>query len=397
MRRAASVTLVVVLIASACGDDAGSAVSTAATTTVPITTSSTTTTATTTTTTTVPTGPAFISKGDRGPYVMALQTLLNCAGYGDLTADGVFGDLTAAAVEKAQAAAARQLTGEPDAETFALLARACDREDEVAFSDESLSATVVGNVATGDVDRFSLQMQAGQVLTLEADPSTNLRVEGADGSSVASEAGGLVFESQLTQGYTVIVSATEPTTYLLEIGLSAAETTPTTEVSSTTVAPEPFNAADWIGMEWSGDPPGGLVTFPGATDCVGEPSGSVCHDYYAIVVSYPGSFTSSGADNPVEAMAWLNHSTGVYVGDQLVWEIVDAKVFEAPIGDLVLNVCSPPGEERFVLAFADIVRGTVTGAIEWDREAGAISVIPPDRIQCVDGAGDTIAVGPGFG
>jgi len=396
VQRVAGVMLVFALIASACGDDAGSAPTTAAATTVPVTTSSTTTT-TTTTTTTVPSGPAFVSKGDRGPYVVALQTLLNCAGYGDLTADGVFGDLTAAAVEKAQAAAARQLTGEPDVETFALLARACDRDEEVDFADDPLSATVVGNVATGDVDRFSLQMQAGQVLTLDTGASVHLRVEGAGGGSVSSEDGGLVFESPLTQGHTIIVSATEPTTYLLEIGLSPAETTPTTEAPGTTVAPDPFNAADWIGMEWSGDPPDGLVAFPGATDCIGEPSGSVCHDYYAIVVAHPGSFTSSGADNPVEAMAWLTHDTGAYLGDHVVWKIVDAKVFEAPIGDLVLNVCRPPAEERFVLAFADINRGTVTGAIEWDWEAGDISLIPPDRIVCVDGAGDTIAVGPGFG
>jgi peptidoglycan hydrolase-like protein with peptidoglycan-binding domain len=329
--------------------------------------------------------------------VVALQTLLNCAGYGDLTADGVFGDLTATAVEKAQAAAARQLTGEPDVETFALLARACDREEEIAFGDDSLSAIVVGNVASGDVDRFSLQMQAGQVLTLEADPSVHLRVEGADGRSVSSDDGGLMSESPLTQGYTIIVSATEPTTYLLEIDLSAPETTPTTEASGTTVAPEPFNAADWIGMEWSGDPPDGLVSFPGATDCIGEPSGSVCHDYYGIVVAWPGSFTSSGADNPIEAMAWLTRNTGVYMGDHAVWEIVDAVVFEAPIGDRVLNECRPQAEERNLLAFVDIIRGTVTGAIEWDIEAGDISVIPPDRIVCIDGAGDTIAVGPGFG
>lgn len=396
MRRVASVALAVALVSSACGDDGGSASTIAAATTVPVTTSSTTTT-TTTTTTTMPTGPAFISKGDRGPYVVALQTLLNCAGYGDLTADGVFGDLTAAAVEKAQAAAARQLTGEPDVETFALLARACDREEEITFGGGPGSAIVAGNVATGDVDRFSLQMQAGQVLTLEADPSLHLRVEAAAGSSVSSQDGRLVFESPLTQGYTIIVSATEPTTYLLEIDLAGGETTSTTGASSTTVAPKPFNAADWIGMEWSGDPPDGLVGFPGATDCIGEPSGSECHDYYAIVVALPGSFTSSGADNLIEAMAWLTRNTGVYVGDHPVWKIVDAVVFEAPIGDRVLNECHPQAEERNLLAFVDIIQGTVTGAIEWDIEAGDISVIPPDRVVCVDGAGDTIAVGPGFG
>ncbi len=397
MRRVASMALVGVLTFSACGDDAESVLTTAVATTVPATTSSTTTTTTTATTTTMPTGPAFISKGDRGPYVVALQTLLNCAGYGDLAADGVFGDLTAAAVEKAQAAAARQLTGEPDIETFALLARACDREEEVPFSGGSRSAIVAGNVATGDVDRFSLQMQAGQVLTLEADASVHLRVEAAAGSSISSQDGRLVLESPLTQGYTIIVSATEPTTYLLEIDLAGGETTSTTEASGTTVAPKPFNAADWIGMEWSGDPPDGLVSFPGATDCIGEPPGSECHDHYAIVVARPGSFTSSGADNPIEAMAWLTLNTGDYVGDHPVWKIVDAVVFEAPIGDRVLNECHPQAGERNLLAFVDIIQGTVTGAIEWEIEAGDISVIPPDRVVCVNGAGDTIAVGPGFG
>jgi len=256
---------------------------------------------------------------------------------------------------------------------------------------------VAGNVATGDADQFSLEMQAGQVLTLDADPSVQLRVEGADGSSVTSDDGGLLFESPRTQGYTIIVSATEPTTYLLEIDLSATETTPTTEAPATTVAPVPFNAADWIGMQWSGDPPGGLQHFDGASDCIGEPSDSECHDYYGFVVARPGSFTSSGADNPIEAMAWLTRSTGVYVDDHVVWEIVDAVVFEAPIGDTVLNDCHPQAEERNLVAYADLVRGTITGAIEWDMEAGEISVIPADRIVCVNGAGDTIAVGPGFG
>jgi len=397
MRRTASLMLVMTLIAVGCGDDAGSVSTVAVTTASSTTTSTPTSTTSSTTTTTMPTGPAIISKGDRGPYVVALQTLLNCAGYGDLTADGVFGDLTAAAVENAQAAAARQLTGEPDAETFALLARACDREEEVPFADGSESAAVAGNVATGDVDRFSLQMQAGRMLTLDADPSVQLWVEGADGGSVSSEDGHLVFETPLTQGYTIIVSATDPTTYLLEIDVSGAETTPTTEAPATTVAPVPFNAADWIGMEWSGDPPGGLQHFDGASDCIGEPSESECHDYYGFVVARPGSFTSSGADNPIEAMAWLTRSTGVYVDDHVVWEIVDAVVFEAPIGDTVLNDCHPQAEERNLVAYADLVRGTITGAIEWDIGAGEISVIPADRIVCFDGAGDAIAVGPGFG
>jgi hypothetical protein len=63
----------------------------------------------------------------------------------------------------------------------------------------------------------------------------------------------------------------------------------------------------------------------------------------------------------------------------------------------VLNTCTLFEGARPVVAYADLVRGTVTGAVAWDWQAGKMSVIPADRVQCVDGAGDVVAVGPGFG
>ncbi len=96
-------------------------------------------------------------------------------------------------------------------------------------------------------------------------------------------------------------------------------------------------------------------------------------------------------------VAGIGAGRGALADDQAVWEIVDAEVFEAPIGDLVLNICFLPEENRPVVAFADMVKGTVTGALRWDWEAAAMSVIPPDRVQCVDGAGSVVDVGPGFG
>ena len=392
MRHGALLALVMALVTAGCGDETTPVLETAPTTTT-TTTTSTTTSTTTTTTTTIPSGPAIIGDGDRGIYVEALQTLLNCAGYGTLVADGVFGDKTAAAVGRAQGAFAKEPTGEPDEETFALISRECERTELLDLGGGG-STEFVGNVADGDDDRFSVGVQEGSVLTIEADTPLSLRVEGEDGSSLSTDNGRLVYESQVAQLATIVVGASASTTYLIRVDLAAAGEG---EAAEATVIEGDFNADDWIGMEWSGDLPGGLVDFHGSSDCLSEASGSDCYAYYGTIVARPGSFTRSGADNPIEAMAWLLRDTGILVDSQPVWEIVDAAVFEAPIGDGVLNDCYPQGGERSLVAFADLARGTVTGAVQWDWVIQEIRVIPPDGVVCINGAGDHIAVGPGFG
>ncbi|MBU1494124.1 MAG: hypothetical protein KJ956_09165, partial [Actinobacteria bacterium] len=228
-----------------------------------------------------------------------------------------------------------------------------------------------------------------------ADTALSLRAEGEDGTSFGTESGRLVYESVTAQLVTLLVGATPPTTYLLRIDL--APPAPGIGGTTSTAVEGDFDADDWIGMEWSGDPPGGLQDYQGSTSCPELPADSACHDYYGTVITRPGLFTESGADNRVEAMAWLLHNTGTLVDDQAVWKIVDAVVFEAPIGDRVLNTCTLFEGARPVVAYADLVGGTVTGALAWDWEAEKMSLIPADRVRCFDGAGDVIAVGPGFG
>jgi len=233
------------------------------------------------------------------------------------------------------------------------------------------------------------------VLTLKSDRALLLRVEGEDGVALDTDNGQLVYESPAAQLATIVVGASAPTTYLLTVDLAPpGEGGDDTEAA---VVEGVFVAEDWIGMDWSGDPPGGLVDFNGASDCQGEPAGSDCSAYYGTIIARPGSFTGSGADNPVEAMAWLLRNTGALVNDHAVWEIVDAVVLEAPIGDVVLNECYPQGGDSNLVAYADLTKGTVTGAVQWDWVTQEITVIPPDRVVCVNGAGDHIAVGPGFG
>lgn len=391
MRRPVAMVTVLVLVAAACGDAAAPVPESIATTSITTTTTSTTT--TTTTTTTLPSGPVFIREGDRGVEVVALQTLLTCAGYATLVADGVYGGKTAAAVRAAQAALSKEQTGEPDEETFSSISRECDRTELLDLEGDG-STTLMGNAADGDDDRFTVGVQTGSVLTVETDAAVSLRVDGEDGGSLSSQDGRLVYESPAAQLATIAVSATVPTTYLLSVDLAPPGANAGGEAA---VVEGPFDAADWVGMDWSGDPPGGLVDFQGAFDCVGEASDSDCHAYYGTIVARPGSFTGSGADNPIEAMAWLLRNTGALVDGHAVWEIVDAAVFDAPVGDTVLNLCYPQGGGHDVVAYADLTLGTVTGAVQWDWLTREISVIAPDRIVCVDGAGDHIAVGRGFG
>lgn len=391
MRRTATLALALVMLGAACGEEAVPAATTAAVSTT--TTSTTTTSTSTTTTTTIPSGAPIVGEGDRGVLVEALQMLITCAGYGDLEADGVFGPRTAGAVAQAQQAFGRSRTGEPDDEVFGLISRECERH-EVLDLDDGGTVQTAGNAVDDDPDRFSFGVQRGSVVTLQTGEAVTLTVEGEAGDTFSSADGRLVYESPSAQVVTVVVAAPAPTTYLLRIDLAASGDG---GEGGGEVAEGPFDPADWIGQEWSGDPPGGLADMGGAVSCVGEASDSPCHDYYGTVVAPPGTFTGSGADNPVEAMGWLLRDTGAREGDHAVWEIVDAVVIEAPVGDAVLDLCYPQGADRMLMAWADLVRGTVTGAIRWDWVTREIEAIPPDRVVCVDGDGDHIAVGPGFG
>ena len=217
MRRGIILLVLAMVGLVACGDDA-------LTETTPVEASSSTTdqAATTEAATTAaprPPGPAFIMKGESGPYVRALQSYLDCAGYGPLAIDGVFGDGTAGAVSEAQADENKISNGEPDEETFAWLSRACFDDRVVGFSAGASSADVAGNAAPGDDDVLRIRVLAGQEMTVTVQGAVEIAIQGADGNVLHRPDG----SAQVTvaipsaQNYFIRVSAASPTSYLLTI------------------------------------------------------------------------------------------------------------------------------------------------------------------------------------
>jgi peptidoglycan hydrolase-like protein with peptidoglycan-binding domain len=232
MKRPAVALLAVVLFATACGGDEA-----ATTTTLPPTTASasTTTTGAPTTTTTEPQPPGFILRGETGPYVEALQFLLNCSGYGPLEMDGRFGPATAGAVEQAQDDLEAPVTGEPTEETFAALSRACGELRNLPALGGEVVARAAGNATRDDADRFTIRAEQAQTMRITVDaPSTiDVTVQGDGGTVLRRPDGSADFSVviPLTQVYELRVTAAEPTSYLITVGLDnrPPETTTTTE------------------------------------------------------------------------------------------------------------------------------------------------------------------------
>jgi len=284
MRRPMTVLAVLALVVAACGDDD-------ATTTVPDDTGVTTTTAvedgattttegveetTTTTTTTTeaprPPGAAFILKGETGSYVTALQVYLDCAGYGPVVIDGVFGDGTAGSVEEAQADEGKEATGEPDEETFANLSRECDRARDVVFASGATTAEVAGNAAPGDDEVFNLRVLEGQQMTVQvySHGIVDVAIQGADGAVLHRPDGSteIVVDVPTSQMYALRVSAGAPVSYSLAISVPPAEedTTTTTEAQAAGfyLASDGFNEIDF------GEGSGRAITT--LTESFGPPS-----------------------------------------------------------------------------------------------------------------------------
>lgn len=166
------------LTVAACGGDAQSPASDTSVTTAttvassepPTDTSAPTT--STTSTTAAPTGP-LVQEGDRNATVAAFQHLLNCAGYGQLVVDGVFGPATLAAVEAAQTALNKTVDGAPDDATLAELSRQCNAVRRI---DVRQTSAVVGNVAPGDSESFIFAARAGTEITVAVSPPTGVTV-----------------------------------------------------------------------------------------------------------------------------------------------------------------------------------------------------------------------------
>jgi hypothetical protein len=185
--------------------------------------------ATTTTTTVPPAGgrtplqanePPIVRQGDRGALVEALQFYLVCVGleFPDpdgpgVTIDGSFGPITGFAVAYYQAQLRRAPSGNPDAATFASLARECSETRRLVFVDDEPTVEIAGNVAPGDDEAFTFDGETGQVLRLTAvEGAVTITVGGPGGDLVAE--GSVAVEAELGAGQHVItVSASAPTTY----------------------------------------------------------------------------------------------------------------------------------------------------------------------------------------
>ena len=129
------------LVFAACTGGSGDTTTTAATTTTAFTTTEATT---STTEPPTPNGVPIVTLGDNNAMSFALQFLMNCAGYGPLEVDGVFGPATEAAVQAMQVDLGREETGSPDDETLGLLSRACAETRRLTLDAGEINA--VGNV-----------------------------------------------------------------------------------------------------------------------------------------------------------------------------------------------------------------------------------------------------------
>ena len=172
-------------------------------------------------------GPAVIHEGDKGPFVEALQFYLVCTGHGQpsseggqVTVDGSFGPITADAVAYYQAELRRIPTGDPDAETFASLARDCRDDRTITFPDGATTTDIAGNTAPGDEEVFVIDGRDGQVLGLQATEGlVEIGVVGVDGTVLESNNAAGPFEAEISkaQQYRVQVSAAAETSFRITV------------------------------------------------------------------------------------------------------------------------------------------------------------------------------------
>jgi peptidoglycan hydrolase-like protein with peptidoglycan-binding domain len=359
MRRALA-GMVIVLVLSSCGDDAAEPETTEA----PTTTVAVTTLPPTTSSVPVEPGAPFIMFGERGAYVTALQFLLGCSGFGPVSIDGVFGDETGAAVERAQQSEGKIPSGEPDEETFAWLARSCDQRRTVVFAVGSTGAEIAGNAAPGDDDLFDLAASEGQTLSIDATARApvDVSVQGADGTVLQRPgASSFIVEIPTTQSYTIRVSATEPTSYVLAVEIPA-------------LPDEPFEAADWIGLEYSGSLPAGLEAVSG--QCAGE---NMSCDYGVTVAVRSGALGPMGGSGTVHYLGLLELS----IDDG--WRIVDAETVQVDGEQLITAVCFTRTDESPAVGIWDYP-DAILHAFVWDLPSEDLSVIPGDEVTCQDPA-----------
>jgi peptidoglycan hydrolase-like protein with peptidoglycan-binding domain len=384
MRRALLIVGVAMLVAAGCSGEAaetGETAETTAPTAAPDGTSTTRPDETTTSTSTASDTsagsteplPAFLVEGDRGSYVAALQFLLDCAGYGPVTVDGVFGPRTAQAVRLAQGAEGKRITGEPDEATFALLARACgERRVLYLVSDGQFDASgntileIAGNVADGDPDTFDLAIDGGRSISVEVvmRAPVDVSVEGPDGT-VLHPPGETTFtvEIPVTEVYTIRVSGVGPASYQLFLKIPPRP------------PDEPFDPSEWIGIEYSGDHPEGLEFVRG--QCVGV---DLSCDYAFTLTVRPEAVGLSGIiSGPVDYLGLLERSLGN------AWRIVDAETVRVDGDEIVSATCFTNEGNVETVGIWDYPE-RILHAFAWNVEDEQLSLIPGDAVTCLDPA-----------
>ncbi len=380
MRRALMIGLVAALIATSCGGGTSETGTTipppdSGATTAAVEDASTTSTSPAPSDTTGSSDPlpAFLVEGDRGSYVAALQFLLDCAGYGPLDVDGAFGPRTAQAVRLAQGAEGKSITGEPDEETFAGLARVCgERRLLFLISDGQLDASgntmleVAGNVADGDPDLIDLAIDGGRTMTVEVvmRAPVDVSVQGPDGT-LLQPPGETTFTVEIpaTEVYTIAVSGIGPASYQLFMEIPPRP------------ADEPFDPAEWIGLEYSGDVPQGLEFVRG--QCVGI---DFSCDYAFTLAVRPGALGLTGIPSgPVDYLGFLERSVGNS------WRILDAATVRADGDGIITATCFTAEGDSEVVGIWDYPEA-ILQAFAWDVELEELAVIPGGDITCLDPA-----------
>ena len=221
MRRIALLAVFIVVAAACTGGEAATTTESSTTTTVEETTTTTSTTVVETTTTTLPPDPPIAASGDRNETVEAVQFLLDCDGYGDLTADGNFGPATLTAVQAAQAALGRATTGAVDEGTMADLARGCSEARPLSAAADPV--TVVGNAAAADPEVFTITLLSRSTLSVAVLQGTGVSVTVTDGTgTVIDPTERLVWDVEAAGDYRIEIGAeAEPVTFTIEVGVVA--------------------------------------------------------------------------------------------------------------------------------------------------------------------------------
>jgi len=201
------------LVATACFGGSGATTTEAASTT----TAPTTTVPETTTTTLVANGTPLVAEGDHNETVAAFQFLLNCNGFGSLEVDGAFGPASRAAVEQAQVALGRVVTGAPDEATLALLSRDCAESRRIEIDDGQ--GIAVGNVGPSDPDTYFVRSGDSGRLTavvVSAGGVARIDLRSIDGTPIAGGSAAVAGEAEDDVDYVVQVATVgEAATYTL--------------------------------------------------------------------------------------------------------------------------------------------------------------------------------------